>query len=169
MSATSDAAATTSSAAAARAPLWQPILWAGLVAGALDILYVIVYYAVAFTGVGAAQILKSIAAGLLGRDAARAGGNGIVLLGLGLHFVIAFGAAAVFCVAARRFRVLVAQPWISGPLYGVAVWLTMNLVVLPLSANPPKTFPSNQWVAVLIAHLVCVGLPIALIARRFSR
>jgi hypothetical protein len=54
---------------------------------------------------------------------------------------------------------------VTGPLYGVAVWLFMNLVVLPLSANPPKTFPAGNWLPVFVAHLVCVGLPIALVVR----
>jgi len=49
------------------------------------------------------------------------------------------------------------------------VWLVMNLVVLPLSATPPKAFPSPIWIPVLIAHLTCVGLPIALLARRGGR
>jgi hypothetical protein len=46
-------------------------------------------------------------------------------------------------------------------LYGVAVWFFMNLVVLPLSATPPKSFPAPGWPFILIAHIFCVGLPIA--------
>jgi hypothetical protein len=145
------------------------ILWAGLVAGALDIIYVIVYYAFAAKNVGPTQILHGIAAGWLGRDAARAGGTSTAVLGLALHFLIALVAAAVFQVASRRLRVLVERPWISGFAYGIAVWLCMNLVVLPLSANPPKSFPSPAWIPVLVAHVVCVGWPIALIVRRFAR
>ncbi len=145
----------------------RAIGWAGLVAGVLDILYVIVYFAL--KGVGPEPVLKGIAAGLLGPAAARTGGLGMAALGLLLHFVIAYGAAAVFYAASRRLRILVEKPWIMGPLYGVAVWLVMNLAVLPLSANPPKAFPSPIWVPVLIAHLTCVGLPIALLVRRFGK
>jgi len=64
---------------------------------------------------------------------------------------------------------LLERPWITGPFYGMLVWLVMNLVVLPLSATPPKAFPSPIWIPVLIAHLTCVGLPIALLARRGGR
>ena len=140
------------------------ILLAGLVAGALDITYVFVY----FNQADPFAVLRGIAAGLLG-PTARQGGTGIAALGLALHFVIAIGAAAVFYAASRKLKALVRWPWIAGPLYGVAVWLFMNLVVLPLSANPPKTFPAATWKPVLIAHLICVGLPIALIVGRAGR
>ena len=142
---------------------------AGLVAGVLDILYVIVYFAITVKGVGSTQIFHGIAAGLLGSKAAREGGATTAALGLGLLFVIALGAAAVFYAASRRWKFLLERPWVTGPFYGVLVWLVMNLVVLPLSANPPKAFPSPNWMPVLIAHLTCVGLPIAVLVRRCSR
>jgi uncharacterized membrane protein YagU involved in acid resistance len=148
-------------------PAARVILTAGLIAGALDILYVIIFYGVR-SGVPATRILQSIAAGLLGRDAAMKGGLPMAALGLTLHFVIALGAAATFYAASRRLRMLVERPVIGGLLYGVAVWLFMNLIVLPLSATPPRAFPPPQWVPVFIAHLLCVGLPIAAIVRRAS-
>jgi hypothetical protein len=135
------------------------ILWAGLVAGVLDIVYVIVFYR--FRGVGPQPILQGIAAGLIGRDAVTKFGMAAAALGLVLHFMIALGAAATFYGASRKLRVLVTRPITMGILYGVAVWFFMNLVVLPLSATPPKTFPSPVWPFILIAHIFCVGLPIA--------
>jgi hypothetical protein len=45
----------------------------------------------------------------------------------------------------------------------------MQLVVLPLTALPHKPFPPPQWWVVFIAHLVCVGLPIALVVGRMER
>lgn len=145
----------------------KAILWAGLVAGALDILYVIIFYA--WQNVPANRILQSVAAGLIGRDAAFKGGSGTAGLGLALHFLIALAAAAVFYAASRRLRVLLERPIGCGLLYGVAVWLCMNLVVLPLSATPPKSFPPPSWGVGLAAHLFCVGLPIALLVRRHGR
>jgi hypothetical protein len=138
----------------------RTILLAGLIAGALDIGYVFVY----FHNADPQLILRGIAAGLLG-PSARQGGIGTAALGLGLHFVIALGAAAVFYAASRKLTVLTRHAWIAGPFYGVVVWLVMNLVVLPLDANPPKTFPAPNWIPVFVAHLVCVGLPIALVTR----
>ena len=168
MSAESGAAENPSVAVlAGKAPASLVIFYAGLAAGVLDILYVIVFYA--FRSVGPIRILHGIAAGLIGREAAVKGGWVTAALGLGLHFVIALGAAAVFYAASRKLRVMIERPAISGMLYGVVVWLFMNLAVLPLSATPPKSFPSPTWLPVLIAHLFCVGLPIAWIVRRCGR
>jgi hypothetical protein len=148
-------------------PAWRAIFAAGLVAGVLDITYVIVIFG--FRGVRPARILQGIAAGLLGREQALQGGAATAALGLALHFTIALGAAAVFYVASRRLRFLVEKPVLGGVAFGAGVWLFMNLVVLPLSANPPKSFPPPQWWIVFIAHLLCVGLPIAFVVRRLGR
>jgi hypothetical protein len=142
----------------------RTILLAGLIAGVLDISYVFIYYHQA----DPFAILRGIATGLLG-PGAREGGLGTAALGLACHFVIALGAAAVFYAASRRLAALRRRPWLVGPLYGVAVWLFMNLVVLPLDANPPKNFPASNWPVILIAHLGCVGLPIALMVSRSSK
>jgi uncharacterized membrane protein YagU involved in acid resistance len=150
-------------APAKRGSLMGSIMWAGLIAGVLDIGYVIVFYGL--KGVPATRILQGVAAGLIGRDAAMNGGLGTAGLGLAIHFAIAFVVAAVFVGLSRRAQWLVAHPFISGPLYGVAVWLTMNLAVLPLTAVPPKSFPPPNWIPICIAHVLCVGLPIALIVR----
>lgn len=143
----------------------RTILLAGGVAGALDIAYVMIYFNRGDPA-AIARMLRGIAAGLLGAARVKDGGWGLSLLGLGLHFVIALGAATVFYAASRRLAGLTRHALSAGVLYGVAVWLFMKLVVLPLDANPPKLFFGPGWVPVLIAHLVCVGPPIALIVRK---
>jgi hypothetical protein len=147
----------------------RAILAAGLAAGALDLAYVIVFYAIKFPAVGAVRVVQGIAAGAVGREAAAQGGAATVVLGVVLHFGIALGAAAVFHAASRVWRGLVARPWASGLGYGVAVWLFMNLVVLPLSATPPKARFSPVWPWILLAHATCVGPPIAWAVRRWGR
>ncbi|HYC72096.1 MAG TPA: hypothetical protein VEB66_12860 [Opitutaceae bacterium] len=145
----------------------RAILWAGLLCGLLDIGFVIAYYGTT-AGAPPTRILQSVAAGLLGRQAATAGGVPTAALGLFLHFVISFGAAAVFYLASRRVRFLTRHALAAGVLYGAAVWLFMQLVVLPLSAVPPARFPPPAPWPVIIAHLTCVGPPIALAVRRWG-
>lgn len=147
----------------------RAIFWAGLIAGALDLAYVVAFYAIKFPAVGAARVVQGIAAGAVGREAAAQGGAATVALGVVLHFVIATGAAAVFYAASRRWRALVAYPWTSGIGYGAVVWLGMTLVVLPLSATPPRTLFSPVWPWILLAHVTCVGPPIAWAVRRWGR
>jgi uncharacterized membrane protein YagU involved in acid resistance len=144
----------------------RAIFWGGLWCGVLDIAFVIVFYGL--RGASPVRILQSVAAGALGSPAYQ-GGAGTAALGLALHFVISFGAATVFSVAALRLRFLTGQALVAGVLFGAAVWLFMQLVVLPLSASPPKSFPPPAPWPVIVAHLTCVGPPIALAARRFLR
>ena len=139
----------------------------GLVAGSLDIADAIIFSS--FRGVTGDVVLKYIASGLLG-PSAMAGGMGTATLGLALHFVIAFGAAAVFYAAATRLPFLWQRPLVSGPIFGLAVYLVMNFVVIPMSAIRPRPFQFNAgFVNLIVAHIFFVGLPIALAARRSAR
>src|SRR6266446_6369811 len=106
------------------------VLWAGFACGVLDITAAFVVYG--FFGAKPVPLLQGIASGLLGPKAFD-GGLATALLGLLCHFVIAFGAAAVYFVASRCIHVLVDQAVIFGAVHGVAVYFFMNRVVVPLS------------------------------------
>lgn len=144
----------------------KAILWGTLVVGVLDISEVILFYL--FRDVSPLRILKGIASVPLGRDAALKGGPEIALLGLALHFFVAFTVVTIFVVASRKIDWLTRQPFISGPLYGIAVHLLMSRLFVPLvTGHPPR--PQEWWMIAnaLFAHIFCVGLPTALIARRY--
>jgi hypothetical protein len=142
------------------------VLIAGLIAGVLDITAAFVVYG--RLGATPAGILRSVARGLIGARAA-SGGLATAALGLALHFVIACGAAAVYYAASRRWSGLNRRPVVSGLAYGVVVWLVMNYVVVPLSAI--GRWPTLTPLAAIIigVHMVCVGLPIALVVSRGAR
>ena len=115
-----------------------------------------------------------IASGLLGSKAFPAGGGGgtaIWSLGLALHFVVAFGAAATYCLASQRYVFLRRNFLLGGIICGMAVFLGMNLVVLPLSAVPFSIGPFS--VAALRQglgfHVILVGLPISIPLWYFAR
>ena len=94
----------------------------------------------------------------------------IAVLGVALHFLIATVATAVFYVSARTLRFLLEHAIIAGLLYGAAVYLFMNFVVLPLSAVPQRAAPplSGRIIGLLII-MFCVGLPISVIVHRGER
>ncbi|HEU4510936.1 MAG TPA: hypothetical protein VFR78_22080 [Pyrinomonadaceae bacterium] len=145
----------------------QPIFWGGLIAGTLDLVAACVS-AWLRSSVTPIQVAQFIASGVLGR-ASFTGGARTAALGVALHFLIATVAAAVFYFASRKFLGLVERPVTYGLLYGVVVHLFMTQVIVPLSSvrQQPVTF-SGFMIGVLII-MFCVGLPIALIVRRFSR
>ncbi len=146
---------------------YRAILWGGLIAGTLDITAAFINSGL--HGVGPLRVLRSIASGLLGAQA-RNGGIGTAALGLGLHFLIALGAATVYYAASRKLNLLTQHAIICGVLYGILVYLVMNLIVLPLSAIYFKpSYTPSAVVTGLIIHMLCVGLPIALVVRSYAK
>lgn len=147
---------------------YKPILWGGLIAGAIDIMYACVYSYI-MRGTSPVRILQSVASGLLGTNSFN-GGLPTAALGLFLHFFIACSAAAIYYAASRKLTFLVKHAVICGLLYGVVIYFFMNLVVLPLSAFPfPVSFPAVKLIIDLLVHTLGIGLPIALAVRRYSR
>jgi len=146
-----------------RSVLWA-VLVGGSIAGTLDILFAISF--AGYSGVPPAGLLQTVASGLLG-NAAFSGGIPAAALGLVLHFGMSYLWAGIFVGAARQLPGLVRQPMMSGVLFGAAVFLTMRLVVLPLSAFPyPVTFKPLPSILDLLSHTFLFGVPIALAARR---
>lgn len=148
-----------------KSPAFRAILLAGLACGILDILSVVVFYGL--RGANPIRILQSPAAGLLGRGAFD-GGLATAALGQLCHFTISFAAAGVFYLASRRIAFLTRHALPSGVAYGGAVWLFMQLVVLPLTPAAPSSFPPQNFLPILAAHLLFVGPPIALVVARLA-
>jgi hypothetical protein len=142
------------------------ILWGGLTVGILDGLWAAGM--TAYRGGSPARMFQFIASGLLGR-ASFTGGTATVVLGVLCHFFIAFTLAAIYYTASTRLPQLARQPFLWGPLFGIIAWLGMNLVVLPLSAVTRQPRTLQGVIQGLIVHMVLIGLPIALSARRSVR
>ncbi|NWH07983.1 MAG: hypothetical protein HXY22_04930 [Alphaproteobacteria bacterium] len=166
------------------------ILLGGLAAGVLDILYAFAAYGPLSYGLSPQQVLHSVAAGWIGREAARAGGIDTAMLGLATHFLIATIFAAIYVLAATRLPALTRGALLWGFLNGLILYGAMNYVVVPLSAaaaghfatgseivprlqvslsqvrGGSDDFPWLLW-GTIFTHTVFVGMPIALITRRF--
>jgi hypothetical protein len=139
----------------------RTIAWATLVAGTLDILS-------AFVWSGAVVgVLQTVASGPLGSEIA--GGPAGAPLGLVVHFAIMAVMVTVYVLAARRIPALNRYWWITGPLYGVALWIAMYWIVMPLRwesyTTPSEALPILKQ---LISHCLLTGLPIAWITARFA-
>jgi hypothetical protein len=154
---------------------FKPILYAGAIAGALDITAACIQANVEF-GVTPLRVLKGVAGGLLGRGA-YGGGFPVAALGLTMHFTMALIVATVFYLLILRFPLpkklfgVVAV----GLLYGAAVFAINNFVtayflswVRSLYLHTPVLFKPPMGWSQLVIHLFCVGLPIALVMHRFA-
>ena len=144
---------------------FRAIVTAGLIIGVLDISSAFVIWWQ--RGVGARRGLQGIAAGLLGANSLD-GGLITAGLGLALHFFVAFVVASVFFLASRKLKFLTIHPVVSGVLYGVGVYVVMYWFVLPAAFPTFRHRLWNELLAVAI-HISLIGLPCALIVRRYSR
>jgi hypothetical protein len=135
-----------------------------LIAGTLDISDALIFYGL--RGVSPIRLLQGIAVGLIGRGAFTQGMRS-ALLGLLLHFFIATTWATIYIFASRRLP-LSRHPFLWGSLYGIVVYIVMNYAVVPLSKIGPRpTPPPIPFINAVAALVFCIGIPIALIARRY--
>lgn len=138
------------------------ILSATLVAGTLDILAAFLVYAVILEKTSPARILMSIASGIFGK-AAYSGGTPMIISGLLLHFLIAFIFSVLYYLIYPGLSFLRRRKLLSGTLYGIFIWLIMNLGVLPIVfKGMPLPDPQASIIGMAIV-IVAVGIPIAYI------
>ena len=136
-----------------RRNLALPILVGGGVAGLLDMTSAYISFG-RYMPIG-------IAGGLVGA-AGRHVSVGQYVLGLCIHYFIAFSAAAVYCFASKKLEFLRDHFIVCGLFYGIAVFLVMQLVVLPLSAyHAMGPYKYHGLVQGLLVHMFLIGLPIS--------
>lgn len=134
---------------------------ATLLAGTLDLLAAITLTLV--FGRHVPDMLRYVASGPF--PAAPGWGSGGAVLGVFVHFALMAVMAAVFMFAAERIPALLRRPLAAGVLYGLATYVVMNLLVVPIRFG--KWPPTTLGIATqLFCHVVLVGVPIAWIAVR---
>jgi hypothetical protein len=115
------------------------------------------------------NIPLAITGGLVGPQVVGTGGAGAYAVGLLLHYGFATAMAGTYYAASRRLRFLSDHWLVCGIFYGMAVYLVMHMIVLPLSAlHNPGPYTASDEVVGLVEHMLTVGLPIAYGVRRFA-
>ena len=142
----------------------------GLFIGLFDLIFAFTFYGFILR-VPLLRIFQSVAAGVLGRPRAYAGGVRTFLLGIILHFVVATCVATVYYLATLVLPVLIRHPVLSGLIYGVAAYFGMKFIILPISAIGQRgSIPRlSILITELVGHAFLVGLPVALVARKSAR
>jgi hypothetical protein len=135
---------------------------AGLLTGVTDGLFASVQSVV--SGSTLIRLWQGVASTVLGK-AAFDGGVPTAVLGVVMHFGVAFAWSAVFLFVVMRSswvsRAVSSRQGVIGvaAIYGPCIWLIMSLVVIPLLLHRPPTITSRWWVQ-LVGHFPFVGLPI---------
>ncbi len=142
--------------------LW--IITTGLIVGTLDALAAIVVYSA-----DPYRLFQFIASGAVGREIAFSDGHGSFFLGVFFHYFIATFWSGFFVVIYYRIKWVRSNRIISGLLYGVVIWIVMNMVVLRLSQIAAPTPPLKSIVIGALILMLAVGLPIALLTKRLDK
>ena len=138
---------------------------ATLVAGTIDIIFAIVL--TLFYGRDPMAMLRYVGSGPY--PPATAMGVAGSALGLLVHFALMAIMAGAYVWFARSRAFLSDMSVRAGVAYGVITYLIMNLIVVPLRFGEPVS-PRPTSVAIqLFAHVVLVGIPIAVITARTLR
>ncbi|MEO6689458.1 MAG: hypothetical protein ABIS07_10990 [Dokdonella sp.] len=147
---------------------WLQVFCGGLLIALGDMSFAITVW-FGWNEAGFIRVFQSIAVGVLGK-ASYDGGVSSAALGAALHLFMATMFVVIYTLVARRVPALLRRPFLLGPAYGVAIYLGMNFVVMPLSrvaASP--TFKHPDWIAYsILAHMV-FGLIAVMFARRALR
>jgi uncharacterized membrane protein YagU involved in acid resistance len=99
--------------------------------------------------------------------AAFEGGLATVLLGLFLHLIISLVIAAIFILSVDRLPLLRRHVMAGSLLYGLVVFIVMNMIITPLSAAPPLPAPTLPWlIESIIEHVLGIGLPLGILVQR---
>lgn len=149
--------------------LLRAAIGTGLAGGALDIVAACLIYPAVYPKYDAVKICQTVAAGLIGREKAFAGGLQTPALGLAAHFFIALCAGAALIAVMSR-AALFRRLWIvSGAVYGVAMYYFMQRIVLPLSATGAQHPDLRSMAIGLGIHVFIFGLGSAFVAQSLLR
>jgi hypothetical protein len=144
------------------------ILRAGLLTAVVDGLFSSILSIAAYRST-ASRLFQGVASVLIGSEAFN-DGTATVVLGVLMHFCVAFCWSAVFILLLLRWprvRGLLASPYgviKVASLYGPLVWMVMSLVVIPMLVHRPPTIGTRWWVQFL-GHIPFVGVPIVASSR----
>ena len=139
------------------------VLAGGLLGGAGDLAFAFLFYGPA--GATPIRILQGIASGVLGQGSFQMG-LASAALGAFFHFFISVCAAFVFFLVSTKFSFLTRRWLISALIFGVLMFLTMRLVVVPLSAVKAGHMKIASIIGELCSHMFLFGVPIAYAASR---
>jgi hypothetical protein len=143
----------------------KPIAIATAVAGTLDILFAMIL--TVFFGREIGGMLRYVASGPFPQ--ATDMGAGGAILGLLVHFALMAIMATVYIAVVRHRPHFLAKPIQWGIMYGLATYFVMNWMVVPLRFDAPLPPSARSILTQLFAHIVLVGIPMALTASRFLK
>jgi hypothetical protein len=146
--------------------MWKQIFKATFIAGCLDITAACLQAWLTKSTLTPDVVLKYIASGVFGKDAF-AGGTGMILFGLLMHFLIVFACTLVYFQIYPKLKLLHLNIFLSSLFIALIAWTVTTRLVVPLSKIKPPPFNlTKAFIAIAILY-ACIGLPVSIFAKRY--
>lgn len=146
--------------------LIKAILFAAFIAGTLDLLTAYLFNHYIISHISFTQLLQSIASGVFGKEAFT-GGNQVAVYGLIFHYLITLSFTTIFFLICRLMPSVLENKVLTGVLYGIIVWIIMNLLILPVSRFQARPLQWDIALVNMIILILCIGLPVSFFAYRY--
>ncbi len=143
------------------------IVKAGLIAGTMDILAAFLNFYIK-TQKDPGIVLKYIASAVFGKEAMK-GGTEMLVAGLVLHFIVAFIFTIFFSLIYKKLWSVFQNSIIIAVIYGIFIWLIMNLMVVPLSRASQIPFSWTAGITNCLILIICIGAPLSYLFRKNSQ
>lgn len=147
-------------------PAWAWVALGGMVLGLADLAFAALYWFL-HSGMAPIRVPQSIAGWVLGTAAARAGGMATALAGAALYCAVVAAMLAGYLKLSAWRPAMHARVALWGGTYGLAMYLLLFRVVLPLAAPdraPSPAMPAS-WTLACLAAYAGIGMGCALLAR----
>ncbi len=136
-----------------------------LLAGTLDILSAIIDSSIRFK-ITPIELFQFIASGVFGPKAF-SGGIPMAIAGLLFHYFIASCWTVFFFLIMPKFKISSKYKIPVGLLYGIFVWLVMNLVVVPLSNVHKVKFSWSHTILGMLYLMFMIGLLVSVMFYKY--
>ncbi len=146
------------------------ILKAWLVAGTFDITSAFIYYYIK-TGKDPVNVLSGVAGVVLGKGLSikllPEHENVMQVCGLLFHYMIALAWTLIFFQLFPLLKLQNKNKIVTGMVYGVCIWLVMNLVMIPLYTMNWPVFHAQSVIINTLILMIMVGLPISIFINKY--
>ena len=150
-----------------RNEIWNRILLTGFIAGTLDATAAIIQFYIK-TGKSPVIIFIYIASAVFGKEAFSMSPF-IAFAGLLFHYLIATIFSAFYFLIYPKIKLLQKNKIVDAIIYGIFVWLVMNLIVVPLSHVQASPFDLLSALLAAVILIICIGVPVSFIAFSFYK
>jgi uncharacterized membrane protein YagU involved in acid resistance len=148
---------------------WKAVLLTTLVAGTLDIIAAHIHVTIT-SGQFPTKMFYAIAGGAIGQKTAFSGGPLVFVLGVFIHYFISLCFTLFFFLVYPAVYKVLPNKYVNGLLFTLFAWLTMNFIVLPLTALPQKPFILNiNKVIGFLIFIVVFGMPISIMTDKYYK